>query len=282
MADNDDLDDILDSALDDFRKVDGVHLNQRPSDPSPSQEAHLDKSNTSFSPSDKSSLGRGLGVGLPTLTPGRRKTIPAKGKDAMGAGKTSSSSRSAPFDDRTPANRGHLSNTLEELAQQTRQTLEGLNTPMDSDAMANKLVEDLVKEFQELGGSKDMPSIMDTMMRQLLSKDVLHEPMKEIGERYPNWLEANKSKLSNDDYNRYSRQYELIKQLCTVYETNPEDFTKIVDIMQHMQECGQPPSDIVQELTPGLELEPDGLPSLSELLRDGGPATGQDQNCRIM
>ncbi|KAI5061562.1 hypothetical protein GOP47_0024067 [Adiantum capillus-veneris] len=91
---------------------------------------------------------------------------------------------------------------------------------------------------------------MDTMMQQLLSKEVLHEPMKELYEKYPNWLEVNKSSLSDEDFRRYSRQYEYIKELCGVYESTPDDFSRIVDIMQKMQTCGQPPDDLVQELGP--------------------------------
>lgn len=102
--------------------------------------------------------------------------------------------------------------------------------------------------------------MMDTMMRQLLSKDVLHEPMKEIGERYPEWLAANKGRLSEEDFGRYAKQHQHIKELCVIYENTPDDFQKIVELMQKMQDCGQPPSDIIRELAPGLELGDDGLP----------------------
>ena len=108
---------------------------------------------------------------------------------------------------------------------------------------------------------QDMQGLMDTMMRQLLSKEVLYEPMKEIGDRYPGWLESHKSELSSEDTARYTRQYDFIKQLCHVYETTPDDFSKVVDLMQNMQDCGQPPPDIVRELAPGLELGEDGLPT---------------------
>lgn len=99
-----------------------------------------------------------------------------------------------------------------------------------------------------------MESIVETMMQQLLSKEILHEPMKEIGERYPKWLEDHKASLSREDYERYSRQYELIKQLNEVYDNDSSNFTKIVDLMQKMQECGQPPNDIVQELAPDFDI----------------------------
>ena len=34
--------------------------------------------------------------------------------------------------------------------------------------------------------------LADTLMRQLLAKDVLYQPMKDIGERYPEWLAAHR------------------------------------------------------------------------------------------
>ncbi|GFS42591.1 peroxin 19-2 [Actinidia rufa] len=119
-----------------------------------------------------------------------------------------------------------------------------------------------------------MESIVETMMQQLLSKEILHEPMKEIGERYPKWLEEHKSKLSKDDHKRYSHQYKLIKDLIEVYETEPGNFNKVVELMQKMQECGQPPNDIVQELAPDFDLS-----SLGQLSPD---MLESQQNCCVM
>lgn len=101
---------------------------------------------------------------------------------------------------------------------------------------------------------QDMESIVETMMQQLLSKEILQEPMKEIGERYPKWLEDHKASLSAEEYERYSRQYKLIKDLNEVYENDPSNFNRVVELMQKMQECGQPPNDIVQELAPDFDL----------------------------
>ena len=46
-----------------------------------------------------------------------------------------------------------------------------------------------------------MDSIVETMMKQLLSKEILYEPMKDIVEKYPKWLEDNKSKISKENMN---------------------------------------------------------------------------------
>lgn len=96
--------------------------------------------------------------------------------------------------------------------------------------------------------------MVETMMQQLLSKEILHEPMKEIGEKYPKWLEEHEATLSKEEYERFSHQYELIRDLNHVYESEPDNFTKIIDLMQKMQDCGQPPSDIVRDLAPDFDI----------------------------
>ncbi|KAE8708311.1 Peroxisome bioproteinsis protein 19-2 [Hibiscus syriacus] len=132
------------------------------------------------------------------------------------------------------------------LSEQTRETVRGLESmskPTGHDFAVDAMMDDL-----------DMESIVETMMKQLLSKEILREPMKEIGERYPQWLEEHKASLSKEDYERYSNQCELIMELNGVYENDPTNFTRIFDLMQNMQDCGQPPNDILQQLAPDFDL----------------------------
>ncbi|KAL4392955.1 hypothetical protein AHAS_Ahas02G0003700 [Arachis hypogaea] len=221
----DDLDQLLDCALDDFQT-----FNLNNSSAQRSGEATVVKKEAPSLPSRVQGLG--MGGGLPDL---KNKK---KGK------------QKAPKD-------AHVSEALDKLREQTREAVKGLEfmAPSSADDFGkDAMMEDWVKQFEDLAGSQDMESIVETMMRQLLSKEILHDPMKEIGERYPKWLEEHKSSLSKEDYDRYSHQYELIQNLNEVYENDSENFTKIVDLMHKMQECGQPPNDIVQELAPDFDL----------------------------
>uniref|UniRef100_A0A7N0U0P9 Uncharacterized protein n=1 Tax=Kalanchoe fedtschenkoi TaxID=63787 RepID=A0A7N0U0P9_KALFE len=242
----DDLDELLDSALDDFQNLNLNSAAQRSGDGG-------EKEGLSLMPADV----QGLGKGLPDL---RSKK---KGKQKV-ASKES-----------------HVSEALDKLREQTREAVKGLESVtgakpggLDNEFGKDAMMEDWVKQFEELAGSQDMESLVETMMQQLLSKEILHEPMKEIGERYPKWLEDHKASLSTDDYERYSHQNELIKELNVVYETDPNNFTKIVDLMQKMQECGQPPNDIVQELAPDFDFA--SLGQLSPEMLE------QQANCCIM
>ncbi|XP_021731612.1 peroxisome biogenesis protein 19-1-like [Chenopodium quinoa] len=245
-ANTDDLDELLDSALDDFQSL-NVTSSQR-------NEENEEKEEKLSLPTNV----QGLGLGLPDLKSKK------KGKQKANNPNPKES---------------HVNETLDKLRQQTREAVKNMEsisgTPKAGDDLGkDAMMEEWVKQFEEMAGSQDMESIVETMMQQLLSKDILYEPMREIGERYPTWLEEHKSTLSEEDYNRYSHQYKLIQELNGVYDSDPGNFTKIVELMQKMQECGHPPNDIVHELAPDFDLSTLGQLS-PEMLE-------AQQNCSIM
>ncbi|CAI9759451.1 unnamed protein product [Fraxinus pennsylvanica] len=251
-----DLDQLLDSALDDFQNLNIASSAQR----GVSNE-NIDDGEGGQKQDSSSSLPsggvQGLGMGLPDLKSKK------KGKQKVGKGES------------------HVSEALDKLREQTREAVKGLESvtssklpPGGENFGSDAMMEDWVKQFEELAGSQDMESVVETMMHQLLSKEILYEPMKEIGERYPKWLEDNKPSLSNEEYERYFHQYELIRDLNQVYDSEPDNFNKIVELMQKMQECGQPPNDIVQELAPDFDIS--NLGQLSPEMLES------QQNCGIM
>ncbi|PSC68797.1 Metal transporter Nramp3 [Micractinium conductrix] len=121
------------------------------------------------------------------------------------------------------------------------------------------------------GPPPEMSSLVDSIMHQLLSKEVLYQPMKDIGDKYPGWLVANKDALSGEDYGRYEKQYGYIQRICALYEANPSDFAQLIELLQAMQQCGQPPQEIVDELAPGMQFGSDGLPGFGAAGEDLPP-----------
>ena len=51
-----------------------------------------------------------------------------------------------------------------------------------------------------------------------------------------------------------------MREICDTYEKEPDNTDKVVELMQRMQECGQPPAEIVKELGGGVELDENGMP----------------------
>ncbi|CAG9462622.1 unnamed protein product [Pedinophyceae sp. YPF-701] len=110
-------------------------------------------------------------------------------------------------------------------------------------------------------------AIVDGIMRQLLSRDVLLEPLREIGAKYPRWLATNAEKVPRGELDRYRRQHKLIQDICALYEEQEraeqrrrgaaggsigdeeEDyFPRLMELFQDMQDCGQPPAEIAKDL----------------------------------
>jgi peroxin-19 len=76
------------------------------------------------------------------------------------------------------------------------------NMPGGEEAMFR----DMMKEFEKMGGGMgdafDQDAVVDGMMQQLLSKEIMYEPMKQVTERFPSWLEENKEKLSEEEFKK--------------------------------------------------------------------------------
>ncbi|KAI2667720.1 Peroxisomal biogenesis factor 19 [Labeo rohita] len=130
--------------------------------------------------------------------------------------------------------------------------------------------DDLVKTLENLGlnengeGGEDgnILPIMQSIMQNLLSKEVLYPSLKEITEKYPEWLESNKQSLPTDQFTRYEQQYKIMGEICTQFEKDGDKdstFENILELMQKLQDLGQPPKELAGEAPPGLNFDPESL-----------------------
>ena len=89
-----------------------------------------------------------------------------------------------------------------------------------------------------------MDGMLDALVGQLLSKEVMLEPMQHLHAEFPRFLEANESTLSADELERYRRQQDLVGQILAAYKEAPDDTDRVAALMQEMQACGPPPAQI--------------------------------------
>uniref|UniRef100_A0A0P4WRK6 Peroxin-19 n=1 Tax=Scylla olivacea TaxID=85551 RepID=A0A0P4WRK6_SCYOL len=182
-----------------------------------------------------------------------------------------------------------LADTLKQIGDNTEQ----LQNPPSAD--------DLTKMFENMGlgggeaaggegGLGALFPLMQAMLENVLSKEVLYSPMKDITDKYPDWLADNRANLPEEDFTRYSKQYDIMKQVVDLYEEETEGdseevrgqrFEKIMLSMQKLQELGQPPKDLVGDMGPVMSFDPSGnpvLPDLSSVLGAAGvvPGAGGD------
>uniref|UniRef100_A0A3Q1G295 Peroxisomal biogenesis factor 19 n=1 Tax=Acanthochromis polyacanthus TaxID=80966 RepID=A0A3Q1G295_9TELE len=173
-----------------------------------------------------------------------------------------------------------------------KDTLRGLAKNADNLQTTGLAGDDLVKALEGLGleegadGSGEEGNIlpiMQSIMQNLLSKEVLYPSLKEITTKYPEWLEANKPSLSSEDYQRYEQQAKIMGEICQLFEKEEEGaadkdstFESIMDLMQKLQELGQPPKELAGDAPPGFNFD------MESLNLPGGPGAGAAEQCSIM
>ncbi|RLN67758.1 hypothetical protein BBJ28_00015516 [Nothophytophthora sp. Chile5] len=130
-----------------------------------------------------------------------------------------------------------VAKTLQNMAK-AAEDMEGMGTAQVEN-MGEEMMSEMMKKFEEMGEKSDFQDLVDGMMQQLLSKDVMYDPMKQICERVRTAIVP------------YGKQYQYFQQIVAMYESEPDNFARLSELMQEMQETGQPPSEIVKDLAPG-------------------------------
>ncbi|KAI9482364.1 Peroxisome chaperone and import receptor [Coemansia sp. RSA 1290] len=166
-----------------------------------------------------------------------------------------SSSAEAPGDSKEP----------QSFQDKIKATMDKLKESADrADAETNDesglgMMEELMRQLDQAGDDPQLDSLVDDVIGQLMSKDVLQQPLKDLDAEYPKYLEQNKDTLSKADYDRYKQQHDYIRQILALFEKSVDDKDpQVVELMQKMQECGQPPNELLKLLAPDMELDEKG------------------------
>ncbi|XP_054623488.1 peroxisomal biogenesis factor 19 [Dunckerocampus dactyliophorus] len=171
-----------------------------------------------------------------------------------------------------------------------KETLRGLAKNADNLQTSGLAGDDLVKALEglgldesgEAGGGGDdgnILPIMQSIMQNLLSKEVLYPSLKEITTKYPEWLEANKASLSLEDFQRYEQQAKIMGEICLQFEKEEDKegaFESIMDLMQKLQDLGQPPKELAGDAPPGLNFD------IESLNLPGALGAGAAEQCSVM
>ncbi|KIK76007.1 hypothetical protein PAXRUDRAFT_835492, partial [Paxillus rubicundulus Ve08.2h10] len=143
-------------------------------------------------------------------------------------------------------------------------------SPAGADALGSLLSQlgDLEGGMPE--GEEQLQGVLEAMMGQLMGKDVLYEPLKELYDKFPGYLTEHSGDTSPEDKKRFDAQILCIKQLLDVFEArdyrdeDAEAREKIMELMGELQDYGSPPEEIMGPLPPGFNLGADGLPNVPE------------------
>ncbi|MGH0180842.1 UNVERIFIED_CONTAM: hypothetical protein FKN15_012721 [Acipenser sinensis] len=87
------------------------------------------------------------------------------------------------------------------------------------------------------GGGEDgnILPIMHSIMQNLLSKEVLYPSLKEITEKYPDWLSCHRESLPPGEFQRFEEQHRLMGEICRQFESaggEQSQFESVLELMQ--------------------------------------------------
>ncbi|RDB16460.1 Peroxisomal biogenesis factor 19 [Hypsizygus marmoreus] len=140
-------------------------------------------------------------------------------------------------------------------------------TPESLDALLASLGDLGLGDGDGPENEEELAGLLENMMGQLMSREVLYEPLKELADSFPGYLANPPEPLIADDKERYESQLICVRKIITVFDNASYSDSDIAtrktisDLMTEMQTYGSPPSEIMGPLPPGMNLGPDGLPT---------------------
>ncbi|MEE6491516.1 hypothetical protein FKM82_016242 [Ascaphus truei] len=151
-----------------------------------------------------------------------------------------------------------------------KETLTGLAKNADDLQNSSLSEEELAKAMEGMGMDEgnaegNILPLMQNIMQNLLSKEVLYPSLKEITDKYPEWLRTHRDTLPADDYRKYHEQSCVMVKICEQFEAEqPADgeaarFEAVMDLMQQLQDLGHPPKELAGDSPPGLNFDLDGM-----------------------
>lgn len=136
--------------------------------------------------------------------------------------------------------------------EQVRRTMERMQASGEQAASAgasedpDNIIAQLLQEMQGGGfdggeNEEEFSNMLTGMMEQLTNKEILFEPMTELHEKFPAWMESNRNKINELDLRRYEDQQRLVGEIVgkfnekTYSDNNPADREYIVERMQQVR-----------------------------------------------
>lgn len=99
------------------------------------------------------------------------------------------------------------------------------------------------------GGGGEFEKMVESVVGELLSEEILRSPMEQMRDAFGKWLPANADQLSEADAGRYRRQADIVGRICAEYERETCRTGSVMELLQEMQETGAPPPGVMAQLS---------------------------------
>lgn len=136
--------------------------------------------------------------------------------------------------------------TVKRTMERMQESGDAASSAAASSANQDDILAQMLKEMESggfggEGSDEDFSKILMGMMEQLTNKEILYEPMKELDDKFPGWMDKNKEKVPKEDLKRYEEQQVLVREITARFERkgysddNAKDREYIVERMQKVR-----------------------------------------------
>lgn len=144
--------------------------------------------------------------------------------------------------------------SFQEAILKTMERMQASGDKANAAAAANQDPDDILarmlKEMQDgdqggAAGDEEFSKMLMTMMEQLTNKEILYDPMKELNDKFPQWMSKNKTAVKAEDLVRYEKQRQLVAEIVGKFEestysdSNAKDREYIVERMHGVMDQPQ-------------------------------------------
>lgn len=77
--------------------------------------------------------------------------------------------------------------------------------PSAQEGALDNLMNQFSDFMKDTENNEEMKSALESVVQEIIKKDTLYEPMKNLKEEYPKWLEENWDKISQEELERYNK-----------------------------------------------------------------------------
>ena len=148
-------------------------------------------------------------------------------------GKLPPSGNEEPFQDT-------IRKTMERVQASGEQATAASKTDDPEDILAQMMKEMQNGGLEGAGSDEGFNKMLMGMMEQLTNKEILYDPMKELHDKFPGWMEKNRGSTNAEDMKRYVEQQKLVNDIVGRFEkkdysdNNAADREYIVERMQQV------------------------------------------------
>jgi len=159
---------------------------------------------------------------------------------------------------------------LEDALKLLQEETEKLNDQNTGEGDELKAFMDLLMGDSGVGNASpdlgnDFETTLMKWMQMLLKKDVLHEPIQIINQKFPAYLEKNKPSLSEEQYQLYVQQHTVVKDIEVLLNASETpDMNAILQKFNGMMEITSFPQELLSEVFDSIGVDLSDMNNLTD------------------